>query len=58
MFQTQVKLPLCVRREIASPSVPPSTIKSSIPAVTSAETSTRKIEISFTFQKGRVSIRS
>ena len=52
MFQTQVKPPLCVRREIASPSVPPSTIKSSIPAVTSAETSTRKIEISFTFQNG------
>src|SRR5436190_5380844 len=51
-------LPKFARAAIASPSFPPSTIRSMIPARTVAEASRRTSEISLTFQSGRVSSRS
>ena len=59
MFHTHRNAPpACALCEIASPSVPPITISSSIPAVTMPEAITSTIEIRRTFQNGRVSIRS
>ena len=59
MFHTHVnEPPRRARCAIASPSVPPSTISTSIPVMTSAAATTRTIEMIRSFQKGRVSVSS